>query len=194
MATTGVRRRRNGFTLVELLVVIAIMGVLAGMLMGGVMKARAASDRIYCANNLRNLGIGLRVESDAVGGVYPKLANFKNINPTGLQTLRDLLGSKTDGTGKQFQCPLDRVYYPKYGNSYEYNVRDLNNLGGRGPSVETSVEQVAAKKKISADRVWILEDFDSVHAPPLTGKGRNVLYGDGHVSSTDGVNGALPGR
>src|SRR5271165_149765 len=58
---------RCGFTLVELLVVIAIMGVLAGMLMQGVQKAREAASRTACANNNRQLGFAILGFHDSFG-------------------------------------------------------------------------------------------------------------------------------
>src|SRR5262245_33007987 len=62
--------RQRGFTLIELLVVLAILGVLLGLLLPAVQKARASLQVTQCGNNLHQLGVAMQTYHDAEG-FYP---------------------------------------------------------------------------------------------------------------------------
>lgn len=58
--------RNTAFTMIELLVVLFVIALVAALTLSAVMAAREASRRTYCANNLRQIGIGIHAYSDAI--------------------------------------------------------------------------------------------------------------------------------
>jgi prepilin-type N-terminal cleavage/methylation domain-containing protein/prepilin-type processing-associated H-X9-DG protein len=62
---------RRGFTLIELLVVIAIIGILAGMILPALSKARAQGQAASCINSLRQWGLASTMYMDDNNGLIP---------------------------------------------------------------------------------------------------------------------------
>ena len=60
---------RRGFTLVEILTVLAIIGVLTGLLVPAVQRAREVANRARCGNNLRQIVLACHTHEDATGAL-----------------------------------------------------------------------------------------------------------------------------
>lgn len=70
--------KRHDFTLVELLVVIAIISVLAALLLPALQHALYATRQAACANNLKQLAVGLLTYAGENNDYYPKNGATRN--------------------------------------------------------------------------------------------------------------------
>ncbi len=176
----------KGFTLIELLVVIAIIGILAGILLPVLSRARESARKTQCMSNIKQVGMGLIMYANENSESFPSDSAYSGSNPAmrGLNLLYDTYVSDN----KVFNCPSDTT---------------VTAVTNSGMSVSTSGGTEAFDLDESSygyDRLHTQADDADValaaDRPPATpsstastanhnARGQNVVYIDGHVEFVD---------
>lgn len=103
-------RCNRGFTLIELVVVLGVMGVLIGLTLGAVQKARAAAQRAACASNLRQVGFALHQKHVLSGRFPPGIAVWGDPYPLASWITRVL--PQLDNTPAWTEAVADYAHQP----------------------------------------------------------------------------------
>lgn len=180
-----------GFTLIELLAVIAIIALLTASLIPAVAKFQDRAGSIVCANNLRQIGIGVLAYAGEHDYTYPIIEPnpdspvyqpedeaepiYIELEPYGVT--QQILKCPTDIKGHNWFAKRTTTIDGKtYGTSYQWRlIIDEENMlspkiyGGR---------RGAGVRVVNPARVVICTDFETIHS-----RRYNRLYADGHVSN-----------
>jgi prepilin-type N-terminal cleavage/methylation domain-containing protein len=104
---------KRAFTLIELLVVIAIIGILAALLLPSFSRAKKQANRATCANNLKQINLGMLMYAHDNSDLFPALPQ-PNPYPNGeafffkelMKKYVGLSGPPTNGD-RLFICPSE---------------------------------------------------------------------------------------
>lgn len=176
----------SGFTLVELLVVIGIIGVLIGILLPVVTKAREQANRTKCLANLRELGNAMVTYANSHKDRLPNTnppqtpSDYDAVNAVLVALNRDQV--KSPGV---FHCPSDDDPVPTAIDTADYTLPNSARVSYDFYSIFWEPEYGPKLTAIrSAPLAWDLNGGGAASATDMNHgpKGGNVVYGDGHAA------------
>ncbi len=175
MAHFSARMRPSGFSLVELLVVIAVIGILIGIAIPAITKAKVVAKRSACAGNLHGVGVAFQAYLITNGDRMPYAAVLPSTGDSQYPGIAQTLSDDLDNP-KALLCPADKKpgggrYYDTEGSSYQYNTH----LGGQ------TVEQTFLSEHFGDMNVFIMYDYRPFHGEAGKAGSTNYLFADGHV-------------
>lgn len=182
---------KSGFTLVELLVVIGIIGVLAGLLLPALNRAKEEGYTISCMNNMKQIGTAMQMYKDGENVVLPPIRgppdDFASITLYD-NTLRGLEASNGYYI-KELDIGKDIFFCPKDENASQEKKNFDNQLFTKGSywrgGFNMSLNGMFGDGSANLVRILDQNKNKCIFTEDATfhdGKVR-ALYSDSHVSS-----------
>jgi prepilin-type N-terminal cleavage/methylation domain-containing protein len=177
---------KAGFTLIELLVVIAIIGLLAGLLLPALARAKQSAYTAACLSNLHQIGLALNIYVQENGEHLPDcrmLPNEPLANDVNAQPITVTLRPNLQNTNV-FRCPADRSTFETDGSSYDWNCY-LNNASYDHPEDWSPVTQEIVNVIFGGRYTTpLIGDANPFHPAGGVWTGNNALFIDGRVEKT----------
>jgi prepilin-type N-terminal cleavage/methylation domain-containing protein/prepilin-type processing-associated H-X9-DG protein len=131
---------RGAFTLLELLVVIAVIAILASLLLPALSRAKRAACSAACKNNLREMGLALKMYVTDFRGQYPRYDsdNTGLIDPTHFDHVPAGLFT--------WECALG-LYYPR--SDPVYNPMSWTNRASHCPGYNGVISSTVSSQTAS---------------------------------------------
>jgi len=168
--------KRQAFTLVELLIVVSIIGLLLGMVLPSLQRAKQIAARTVCATNLHAVAVGFRMYLDDSNDIMPVAAAMPSLKLNDEPRIADVLAPHL-GHPETLRCPADteQNFYESEGSSYEYSTM----LGGR------KVGEGFMSRHFGESKTPVMYDYEPFHGPAGTSGSANYLFADMHVGDLE---------
>lgn len=174
------KRILSTYTLIELLIVITILGILCGLLLPAVMKARDKAKRSYCQNNLKDIGTAFGFYLNDYKNIMP-VAAAKPTTNAGYPNINNIMGDYVPASSRVWACIADSIsflpvakktYWEQEGLSYEYVMA----VGGIA---------LDSKEGPPLTNRFVMFDFEPFHGKAGTPLACNYLFADWHVGDIE---------
>ncbi len=194
MTQTRTARGRPGFSLIEVLLVIGVIGILVGLSLPAIARARDRAVKTSCGANLKQIGIAVEAYRMDYKGQMPRARYMpppflsSDSDPTLASRLSNYLDGGSGETSKVFKCPGDKQVFGLAGTSYMYQSEVSGVILEQWFPVKFFNIPLS---EVVVSRDFDLGTFDLEGDKTITVQAfhdvRNLLFADGHVGNFSAV-------
>lgn len=185
--------RSRAFTVIETLVVMAIVLLLAAIITGALVRAKASAKNAACISNLRSIGQAVQMYASSNDGFVPPFLTETWLTDKFRierrpEAWRAALAPLVGGAIETFYCPFDKVRGPTCSEWFDSTYTSYNILPVGGDQEAAAQGYYRFNLDTARNTVPYLRDLSWIEHEgrewvTYHGKQTNSLYPDGRVKS-----------